>query len=68
MYPRVLLTSNMDCSDRLINDHLGYIYYFDMNKDTLPKLYIKYDDENTGLRATQTKTLQKYTMLPHSLE
>ena len=56
---RVLLTANIDCSDRLTNDQLGYIHYFAVNKGTLAKLYIKYNDEKPDLRATQNEKLAK---------
>ena len=32
-----MLTTNVDISDRLINDQLGYIYDFATNKGTVTK-------------------------------
>ena len=51
--------SNIDVSGRLIYDQLRYIYDFAANQGTVTKIYIKFDDENADLRATQNGSFAK---------
>ena len=46
---RVMLTSNVDINDRLINGQMGIVKYFHYdNNNTIKVVYIKFDDENAG--------------------
>ena len=51
--------SNIDVSGGLIYDQLGYIYDFAVNQGIVTKIYIKFDDENADLRATQNGSFAK---------
>ena len=51
--------SNIDVSGRLIYDQLGYIYDFAVNQGIVTKIYIKFDDKNADLRATQNGSFAK---------
>ena len=58
----------MNVSDRLIYDHLGYVYDFAVNQGTVTNLYITCDDENADLRATQNGNFANFHMLVHLLK
>ncbi|RUA05461.1 MAG: hypothetical protein DSY43_04560, partial [Gammaproteobacteria bacterium] len=47
---RVMLTSNIDITDRLINGQMGTIVHIDMNENTQKPsiIYIKFDDNKAG--------------------
>ena len=48
---RIILTTNIDISDRLINGQFEYIYDFATIQGTIIKIYIKSDDARAGLKA-----------------
>ena len=50
---RVMLTTNVDISDKLINGQLGYIYDFATN------IYIKFSDNAAGLKGIQNESLAR---------
>ena len=52
-----MLTTNEDISDRFINGQLDQIYHFETSQGTVTKLYIKFDDATTGLKAFQSTLL-----------
>ena len=56
---RVMLRTNVDISDRLINGQLGPIYDFPTNIATVTKIYIKLDDNTAGLKAIQNTSLAR---------
>ena len=56
---RVMLTINVDISDRLIKDQLGYVYDFATNIGTVTKTYIKFDDNAAYLRVIQNESLAR---------
>ena len=43
---RVMLKSNRDIADRLINEQLGTVFNFQYSEGTITKAYIKFDDFN----------------------
>ena len=47
---RVMLTANIDISDRLINGQIGTVVKIDINPDTQKPsiIYIKFDDDKAG--------------------
>ena len=48
---RIMLTANIDISDRLINGQLGTTYDFEHNEGNIAKIYLKLDDTKAGLKA-----------------
>ena len=54
-----MLTTNVDVSDRLINDQLGYIYDFATNIGTVAKIHVKLDNNAAGLKAIQNESLER---------
>ena len=54
-----MLATNVDISERLINGQLGHIYDFSTNTATVTKIYIKFDDNATGLKAIQNESLTR---------
>ena len=46
---RVMLTSNLDIRDRLINGQLWKVFDFQYSEGTITKIYIKFDDDNAGI-------------------
>ena len=48
---RIMLTANIDISDRLINGQLGTIFDFEHNEENITKIYLKLDDAKAGLKA-----------------
>ena len=53
---RVMLTTNISISDRLINGQIGTVFKIDVNQNTQKStvLYIKFDDPNAGKDLTNT--------------
>ncbi len=45
---RVMLTSNIDIQDRLINGQIGTIVYFDRHNDHVKMIYVRFDDEQAS--------------------
>ena len=56
---RVMLTTNICISDRLINGQIGTVFKIDMNQNTQKPtvVYIKFDDPNAGKDLTLVATL-----------
>ena len=54
---RIMLTANIDISDRLINGQLGTIFDFEHNEGNITKIYLKLDDKKAGLK---TKNCDKF--------
>ena len=54
---KVMLTSNIDVTDKLNNGQMGRVYSFkfDLNGNIV-KIYLKMDDETAGLRAMNSDT------------
>ena len=48
---RVMLISNIDIEDRLINGQLGTIIEVRRRNNRVEKIYVKFDDEKAGLKA-----------------
>ena len=48
---RVMITSNIDLSDPLINGKLGIVFDFGCVNSPLPEVYLKLDDEKAGKNA-----------------
>ena len=48
---RVMITSNIDISDRLINGQLGVVMYFEIIHNNTEIIYLKLDDAKAGLKA-----------------
>jgi len=52
---KVMLTSNIDVSDKLINGQIGTIYHIKTNSNReVIKIYLKMEDISTGLKAMRT--------------
>jgi len=52
---KVMLTSNIDVSDKLINGQIGTVYYIRTNScGNIIKIYLKMEDPSTGLQAMRT--------------
>ena len=54
-----MLKTNVDISDRLINSQLGYIWDFSTNIGTVTKIYIKFDDNEAGLKSIHNESLAR---------
>ena len=46
---RIMLTSNLDIADRLINGQLGTVFDFQYSEGTITKMYVKFDDLSDGM-------------------
>ena len=51
---RVMLTSNIDISDRLINGLLGTVSHIQSNGNKVLKIYVKFDDNKAGEKRLRT--------------
>ena len=47
---RVMITSNIDISDRLINGQLGVVKHLKLKHDKVTTIYLKLDDDKAGLK------------------
>ena len=45
---RVMVTTNVDLSDRLINGQIGTVKYFGLNQNEVDTIYIAFDDTSAG--------------------
>ena len=45
---RVMVTSNIDLADRLINGQFGVVFDFAYIDSSITKVYVKLDDQNAG--------------------
>ena len=50
---KVMLTVNMDISDRLINGQTGIIRNIEFAQGNVHKIYVKFSDEQAGSKATR---------------
>ena len=62
---RVMVTSNIDLADRLINGQFGVVFDFAYIDSSITKVYVKLDDQNAGKNA-MSKDLyaSKYKVVP----
>ena len=51
---RVMVTTNIDISDRLINGQLGSVFDFEYSGANITRIYLKLDDPTAGLKAQST--------------
>jgi len=52
---KVMLTSNIDVSDKLINGQIGTVHYIRTNSTgNVTRIYLKMEDASTGLKAMKT--------------
>lgn len=56
---RVMLTTNIDISDRLINGQIGTIRHIKTTGNSVEKIYVQLDDDRAGLKARNTDNLAK---------
>ena len=47
---RVMITSNIDLSDRLINGQVGTVKHFKIKQNKVTTIYLKLDDDKAGLK------------------
>ena len=45
---RVMVTTNVDLSDRLINGQIGTVKYFVLNQNEVDTIYVAFDDTSAG--------------------
>ena len=62
---RIIITSNIDLADRLINGQFGVVFDFAYIDSSITKVYVKLDDQNAGKNA-MSKDLyaSKYKVVP----
>ena len=68
---RVMLTSNIDISDRLINGQIGTVIHLQLNKVShVQTVYIRFDDPNAGLKkmASENFAHQRGIVPIHQIE
>ena len=55
LHAKVMLTSNIDVSDRLINGQIGTVQHFQFdNTGKIAKIYLKMEDQSAGLKKMRT--------------
>ena len=54
---KVMLTVNVDIQDRLINGQTGNIEHIEYVQGTVHKVYVKFFDEQAGIRAMRSSCL-----------
>ena len=52
---RIIITSNIDLADCLINGQSGAVFDFEYIDSLVTKVYVKLDDQNAGKNACQIK-------------
>jgi len=58
---RVMLTSNVDISDNLINGQIGTVLHVDYNNNKVKTIFIEFDDPKAGLsKRTQSHKGRNY--------
>ena len=62
---KIMLTTNTDITDRLINGQIGVIKYFKFLGDRVDIIYIKFDNINAGKRLIQTDNLSRHNSWVH---
>ena len=55
----IMLTTNIDITDSLINGQVGVVKYFKFLGDKAEITYIKFDDINAGKKLIQTDNLYR---------
>ena len=62
----VMLTSNMDVSDKLRNGQIGTIHHLKQDSNgNVTTIYLKMDDESAGLQAIRSGTYgSQYNLVP----
>ena len=56
---KVTLTVNLDMQDRLINGQTGNIKHIKFVQGSVWKVYIKFSDEQVGLKAMRSSYLRR---------
>ena len=54
---KVIITVNLDTKDSLINDQPGNISHSEFAQSSVPKVYLKLSDEQSGLKAMKSSYL-----------
>ena len=54
---KVIITVNLDTKDSLINDQTGNISHGEFAQSSVPKVYLKFSDEQSGLKAMKSSYL-----------
>ena len=57
---KIILTTNIDITDRLINRQIGVVKYFKFLRNKVDIIYIKFDDMNAGKRLIQTENISRH--------
>ena len=57
---KVMLTVNVDIQDRLINGQTGNIEHIEFVQGTVRKVYVKFSDEQGGIRAMRSSYLGRH--------
>ena len=57
---RVMITTNIDWNDRLINGHFRTAYDFGFTNSSITNVYLQLDDENAGKKKAISKV--SYTL------
>ena len=58
---KVMLTDNVDIQDRLINHQTGNIEHIEFAQGTVCELYVKFSDEQAGIRAMRSSYLGRHS-------
>ena len=62
---RVMLTSNVDISDKLINGQLGTVAHVSMHNNSIKTIYVVFDNENAGTNKIKSDRLaQQLNAIP----
>ena len=62
---RVMLTSNINICDKLINGQIGSVVYFLKQDSEIKAIYVKFDDGHAGCEKIKTDRLaQQYSAVP----
>ena len=54
-----MLTVNIDIQDRLINSQTGNISHTEFTQGSVCKIYVKFPDEQAGLKASRSSDLDR---------
>ena len=57
---KIMLTTNIDITDHLINGQIGVFKYFKFLGDKVDIIYMKFDDINAGKRLIQADNLSRH--------
>ena len=60
---RVMITRNIDISDKLINGQVGTVSFIKLRASTVVAIYVKLDDDSAGIKSKQTDLMTRQNNL-----